>query len=164
VSVLNITMEKQRADQWCWAAVTSCVCQTLNNQTISQEDIVCQMLANQTCSTKPVPSDCDVPIPLENPLKAICNCTVDFKVTLTYEQIQDQIDTAGRPIPIGLQFTAPGQTVLHYCLIKGCNTTNGSNEVVILDPAHDGESNVPYNNLVDGSALAAQWIESFILL
>jgi hypothetical protein len=163
VSVLNITMDTQHADQWCWAAVTSSVCQALNNQTISQEDIVCQMLHNQTCGIKPVSSDCDVPIPLENPLKAICHCAVGFKAKLTYEQIQDQIDAAGRPIPIGLQFPPPNQTVLHYCLIKGCISLNGNNEVVILDPKN-GESNVPYDGLLDGSALAADWMESFILL
>lgn len=164
MSVLAITMEEQAADQWCWAAVTSSACESVNNHSISQEAIVCQVLANSNCGTKPVPQECDIPVSLENSLKEICNCGVDIEGVLAFEEIQNQIDIIGRPVAIGIKFTVPGQSVMHYCLVKGCDAVDGNREVIVLDPAHNGESHMSYESLKDGSVLGAPWLESFILL
>lgn len=166
MSVLNnVNMEKQKNDQWCWAAVTSSVFHALQNSSISQENVVCQMLINEDCRSSPTPDICNVPFPLEAAIKKICKCAVGMGRVLSFAQIQAQIDNARRPLPIGITFSTQFGSVLHYCLIKGCNTVNGSQEVIVLDPAHAdaGESHISYAALCDGSAIGAPWTDSFVL-
>jgi hypothetical protein len=161
----DINMEKQKNDQWCWAAVTSSVFPTFQDGSISQEDVVCQMLINQDCRSSPTPDICDVPFPLETAIRKMCKCTVRIGRVLSFAQIQAQIDNARRPLPIGITFSTQFGSVLHYCLIKGCNTVDGGQEVIVLDPAQadGGESHIPYAALCDGSAIGAPWTDSFVL-
>jgi hypothetical protein len=162
----NVKMQQQKNSQWCWAAVTCCVFPTFQPGPVTQEDVVCKMLINEDCRLSPTPGICDVPFPLEMAIRKICKCVVRLKEVLSFAQIQNQIDTAQRPLPIGLTFTSPLGFVLHYCVIKGCAIlSDGKQEVIVLDPAHadQSESRVSYAALCDGSAMGAQWTDSFVL-
>src|SRR5262249_39796712 len=144
--------------------VTSSVFHALKGASISQEDIVCRMLINDDCRSLPTPDICNVPFPLETAIRKICECSVTMVQVLSFAQIQAEIDS-GRPLPIGITFSTPFGSVLHYCLIKGSNILSGEQEVIVLDPAHvdAGESHVPYKLLCDGSAMGGTWSDSFIL-
>lgn len=161
----QVTMEQQRSDQWCWAAVTSSVFRTLQGQPITQEDVVCQILANEDCRLNPTPEICNIPFSLESAIQRICKCGVGVRGVLPFGDVQTQIDEKGHPLPISITFQTQFGSVVHYCLIKGCNAVNGNEEVILLDPAHmdAGESHVPYADLLDGSVLGAAWTQSYVI-
>jgi hypothetical protein len=161
----NVSMQQQRNDQWCWAAVTSCVAGALQNRVLTQEDVVCQVLMNNNCNLSPTPDECNIPVALEVALGQVCGCAVNLLGQIPFASIQNQIDGVGRPLPIAVAFTGPFGFVIHYCIIKGYNTANGEPEVILLDPAHAlaGESLIHYSALCDGSAMGGPWVESFVI-
>ena len=161
----HVTMERQKNDQWCWAAVTSSVFKALQNAPITQEAVVCQVLNNPACSLQPTPTECDQPFLLDIALPQICQCAVTVQGVLPFSDLQDQIDKLNRPVAIGLALSTPLGSVIHYCLLKGCDDTTGQQEVIMLDPAHmaAGESHISYSDLCDGAVLGAVWTQSFLI-
>lgn len=161
----RVTMEQQKNDQWCWAAVTSSVFEYLQNAPITQEQVVCQVLNNPGCSVQPTPTVCDKPFLLDIALPQICQCNLSAQGVLQFSDLQDQIDNQNHPVPISIEFETPLGSVIHYCLIKGYNETAGGQEIILLDPAHmeAGESHISYVDLCDGAILGATWTQSFII-
>jgi Papain-like cysteine protease AvrRpt2 len=161
----QVTMEQQKNDQWCWAAVTGSVFNFLQNASITQEEVVCRVLNNPACSTQPTPSECDRPSLLDIALPQICPCNLSTQGVLPFSDLQDQIDNHSHPVPIALEFATRLGSVVHYCLIKGCNEAAGGQEIILLDPAHmnAGECHISYVDLCDGAVLGATWIQSFVI-
>jgi len=165
MGVLNqVTMEQQRNEKWCWAAVTSSVFRALKQTPISQAQVVCQVLNNPNCRLEPTPDECNKVFLLDVALQEVCECNVNVvENTLDFADLQNQVDSQSRPVPITLRFNGG---VFHYCLIKGCNDAGGLQEVILLDPAHlnGGETHIPYADLCDGAVLGgATWVQSFVI-
>jgi len=164
MAVLDLTLEEQKCQEWCWAAVTSGIARFVGAGTPSQEDVVCTMLKNGDCRDTPTPDRCNVPFALDRALAKMCGRSVSIRRVIPFPDIQQQIDELGQPVPIAIEFPE-SLGVLHYCILTGCAEVTGKQEVVLLDPAHPGGGaiHIAYEDLVSSVALHASWRQSMIL-
>jgi hypothetical protein len=160
--LLNIAIEHQQHDQWCWAAVTQAVCRAFGDATATQASIVCQVLANPLCGSMPTPASCNVQFPVDVSLDQY-NHLDDRPGLLSFAQVQQQIDLRQRPIAILVQFAVTGGVINHACLIKGWEMVGGVPHLTLLDPSpvSGTESHVAYDDLLSGLALGGRWMDSF---
>ena len=121
-----------------------------------------QMLNNPGCGATPTPEACDIPYPLEWALDAMKHLK-DALGVMSFAEIQQEIDSARRPVAICIVFNGPLGPTNHYCLIKGCDVISGTSHVTVLDPSpiNAPESHIPLEDLSSGIALGGAWTQSF---
>lgn len=148
---------------WCWASVTAGICQFLDKRSYTLEEIVVMCLGDNSCVDKPTPLTCDIGWPLENALASVKHLAQQLHGTMTFQELQRQIDVMQMPVAIEITFPSAFGDVVHGCLIKGCLVVDGSEEIILLDPskAATGESQLSVADLLSGVVLGAPWTDTY---
>lgn len=131
--VLDMQLEKQLWDRWCWASIASCVGRYYQTADWDQLEIACKVL-KRDCSQ----------ITKDKINQSLYNktCTLDKALDLvkcyshwslgkpTFERVQHEIRN-NRPVCFRIEWHSGGA---HYALIKGYNIATG--RVYIEDSLH----------------------------
>src|ERR1035438_953034 len=149
-------------DHWCWASVTQGICQFLEKRPYSLEAVVVKVFDDTSCAEQPTPALCDIAWSLNRALTKVGHLTASLNRTMTFQELQNQIDTLEKPVAIEITFPSAFGDLPHACLIKGCLVVEGNQEVVLLDPskAVNGESQLSFSDLTSGATLGAPWTDS----
>ena len=115
----NLSFEAQTHDQWCWAAVSTSLGNYYHspNYHFTQPQIVCATigLAQGSCSGSSYnEARCNVPKPLENPLKYVGAFKTLSQGSLSVITLRTEL-AAARPFVVGI--AKQGQKVIHFVVI-----------------------------------------------
>jgi hypothetical protein len=159
-------LEQQRADQWCWAAVTLAVERYFSPaSTLSQCQIAETVLdgVNQCCSN---PSGCNRPQKLQDALDRFSRLKVILEDALPFDMVQREID-ARRPICVRIGW--PGGKTGHFVIIRGYRLLESGEQLVdVVDSLYDDamifydDLKLAYQNAeVPGGG--GQWTATFLV-
>ena len=96
---LKFTIEPQRQNQWCWAAVTASIATFYRNRGWSQCRVVNDRLGETECCSDGSSSACNRPWYLDKALSRVGNLGGFTKGALTAQEVRTEIDN-GRPIGV----------------------------------------------------------------
>jgi len=132
--ILNVLMQKQLMDQWCWAAVASSISFYFNsnNNGLYHGDIAGPLIspdcAGVNSNSAGSFSQCDIAKDLGLVLQKTKNYAWELSNALSMDQVADQLNGG---YPICCQINWPGLAVAHYIIVYGLDGTN----LLIGDPA-----------------------------
>jgi Papain-like cysteine protease AvrRpt2 len=134
---LNLTMQHQLQDNWCWAAVSTSVAHFFGNTTWTQCVVVSKEVDDGACCTDGSSKKCNVPWRLDNALRRVKVLKKKSNgMPGKLDGVRGELD-AGRPVCIRIGWSGGGG---HFIAIEGYRDDSGS--VAIEDPWH-GTSDVP---------------------
>jgi hypothetical protein len=136
-SRLNLTVEHQLQDQWCWAAVSTSVAHFFGATTWTQCSVVGKEVDDKTCCTNGSSKKCNVPWRLDKALRRVK--ALKRKKDGMPNDLRDvrrEID-GGRPVCIRIGWSGGGG---HFIAIEGYREDDAS--LAVEDPWH-GTSDVP---------------------
>jgi len=132
--ILNVLMQSQLMDEWCWAAVGSTISfyYNSNNSGLYQADIAGQIInpvcANVDSGNAGDYSQCDLPQDLRTVLQQTKNYAWEIPRAFTMAEITGQLNGG---YPICCQINWPGVAVAHYIIVYGLDGSS----LLIGDPA-----------------------------
>ena len=141
---LNLAMQHQLQDNWCWAAVSTSIAGFFGAATWTQCSVVSKEVDDDSCCTNGSSSTCNVPWRLDKALsrvKALKKKSSGMPGDL--KGVRREID-AGRPVCIRIGWSGGGG---HFIAIEGYRTDDAS--VAVEDPWH-GTSDVPVAHFRSG--------------
>jgi hypothetical protein len=137
--VLEVPLDVQQADHWCWAAVASGVAGYFHQylRAASQCEVATR-LTNRTvlCCVEPTPAACLFSASLEAAFRAVGLVNARTVLPLPFGTLADQV--IAREYPVGIRLVGPG-VAGHFVLVVGCDDVTG--DVVVADPS--GTGNLP---------------------
>jgi hypothetical protein len=139
--LLDLTLEKQERDKWCWAAIAVSLANYYYGEKRSQFDIVSRVLAaaDYTPGGR-VPKECyNLEYNLDKALKEVGCWSHWSPGKPNFERIQFEIN-AGRPLCCRIEWYHGNA---HYILIRGYTVT--TREVYVEDSLH-GSHKMPFDN------------------
>lgn len=177
---LDLTVQKQKMGQWCWAAVTASIHKYYNPaSSVTQCDLANDAFDQQTCcqpdmlSDPNKPSACNQGYDISKSLgryelfkKGLAHKYVqgymkpeDVKPYPGFQELQDEINNK-RPVVLSFELTEPGQSTgfNHFVVLTGAYVEGSGKQMVILkdplnpgkDGAKDGTTTMPYSALPNG--------------
>ena len=141
---LNLAMQHQLQDNWCWAAVSTSVAGFFGVATWTQCSVVSEEVDDESCCTNGSSSACNVPWRLDKALrrvKALEKKSGGMPGDL--RGVRREID-AGRPVCVRIGWSGGGG---HFIAIEGYRADDAS--VAVEDPWH-GSSDVPVAHFRNG--------------
>lgn len=141
---LNLTMQHQLQDNWCWAAVSTSVAAFFGSPIWTQCSVVGKEVDDESCCTNGSSKRCNVPWRLDKALRRVK--ALERKqggMPSDLRDVRRNIDR-GRPVCIRIGWSGGGG---HFVAIEGYRDDNGS--VAVEDPWH-GTSDVPLSVLRAG--------------
>jgi hypothetical protein len=159
---IGVTVEDQIGDNWCWAAVSVGIRNSLGfGPVIQQCDLVKIQLGHSDCCTVPVPDPCDQPHQLEIALANAAIPADNFSGSLTFSDLQDRIAN-DRPVCCAIQWASGA---FHFVQVDGyiANGPRGD-EVIVNDSAGPG-GRMAYDTLVNNYGVdAGTWVWTYRVL
>lgn len=168
---LQIEMECQTADFWCWAAVTQCINSYLKPvSSPSQAEIASDHVGIScspdddpldvaTCGRSPCGGACNSPHRLSEVLRSQGHAVDAIPTSnnlLTFPEVVKRIDD-GRPLPLRINIPAGTNGGHFVCVIGYADDGAGNEFVAILDPLVPGKNlgkaevrDIPFELLVAG--------------
>ncbi|HEX6095599.1 MAG TPA: papain-like cysteine protease family protein [Thermoanaerobaculia bacterium] len=129
--VPRCTMELQKDDNWCWAAVGQCIERHFQTSNPTQCQVAQRYKELPCCSDK---TGCTRTEPLEDVLRKLGHLNPPATARLTFSAIVTEIQTRKRPICCFIR-RSPNN---HFVTIAGFRNTSGKQQLAILDPAVGG--------------------------
>jgi hypothetical protein len=115
-NVLSFSMQKQKMDNWCWAAVTVSLKSFYDPYSrLTQGDVVAAALELPYCKLTPTPAVCDQPHDLITVLKTHGLLQQVIESSVEPDTIIQEID-AGRPLCCQIDYGGEGG---HFIVIHG---------------------------------------------
>lgn len=154
----NVTIPSQGNFRYlCWASVTIGVCTSFNDPPRTLREVATKCLSR--CDGDMTSTFCDLPCPLEDSLSEYGHAAKLAGRQLQFGELQQQIDTLSRPVPILLHYNS----VDHCCLLKGCLVVEGVEQVVLLNPSDASPVNtyIRFDALAKSSPLGAPWSDTY---
>ncbi|MEK6374392.1 MAG: hypothetical protein AABO58_17025 [Acidobacteriota bacterium] len=145
---LNLAMEDQEKDNWCWAAVSVSVRKFYGMAGPRSQCGQAEGQFHRPCCADP--DSCDQRWILDP------NIFTRSAGTFPFVTVQQQID-AGRLVTARITWAEGGT---HYVCIDGYNIAGPEPLVSVKDPFY-GPSTIPYNRLVAGYLDRGSWTESY---
>ena len=161
-TTLAFTMQRQKVEFWCWAAVASSVSRYYApNSTWTQCAVAnAELGGGPDCCLNETSPACNRMRTLESPLRLTGNLAPNGVKDgpATTEQVRKQIRDARRPIGCGIQWS---DLRGHFVVIHGVSIdTNGVIWVAVADPRY-GPSEYPYDAFVTRYRETGRWVVSF---
>lgn len=156
----NVTIPSQGNFKYlCWASITIGVCVSFGDPCRTLRDVAMKCL--DQCGGDMTSILCDLPCPLEDSLSEYGHPAQLTGRRLEFTELQQQIDTLSRPVPILISY----DTVDHCCLIKGCIVIEGVEQVVLLNPSDAPPSDIyiRFDALTNSAPLGAPWTDTYIV-
>jgi len=134
---LELSMQHQLQDNWCWAAVSTSVAAFFGSTNWTQCSVVSKEVKDATCCANGSSSKCNVPWRLDKALRRVKALKKKRDgIPGDLEGIRREIDD-GRPVCIRIAWSGGGG---HFIAIEGYRDDSAS--VAVEDPWH-GASDVP---------------------
>jgi Papain-like cysteine protease AvrRpt2 len=134
---LNLAMQHQLQDNWCWAAVSTSIAGFFGVTTWTQCSVVSKEVDDASCCSNGSSSACNVPWRLDKALRRV-NALKKKSGGMPddLKGVRREID-AGRPVCVRIGWSGGGG---HFIAIEGYRADDAS--VAVEDPWH-GSSDVP---------------------
>jgi hypothetical protein len=154
---LPLTVEKQKASNWCWAAVAFSVDRYEGGTAWTQCDLANRELSKTGCCADPDP--CDTPHRLDFALTTVGHLAYWAVGTTPFPRVRSEID-ASRPLccRIGWQGTASG----HFVVIRGYSEGDERKDLEIDDPI-DGPSTYDYDEFTTRYRQTGAWTHTYFV-
>ena len=172
---ISFQMEKQKAKNWCWAAVAVSVARYFDDNSQWHQCRVAQLvlrrahregriksLIRDSC-TKPVPEGCNRPWDLQEALEQVGRPKGEPKAGyLSFEQVQRKIDARRpRPVCVRIEWDSGGG---HYVVVSGCHIDRkGVRYVEVEDPKTGTGAWVRYSHFVRHYAGRGGWSHTYLV-
>lgn len=138
---LDLSCEKQKGDNWCWAAVAASVARFYDPQVeLEQCELANRFLqTDQCCGPNADMEICDRPQRLDKVLGITGNLVEFFhdatkpEPPISFETVRSEIDK-GRVVCSRVSLSPRGG---HFQMITGWKTAAGENYLIISDPIHE---------------------------
>jgi hypothetical protein len=145
--ILDLIVERQLRDKWCWAAVAAALGRYYGTRTLAQRDAAAALLG--------VDGDDGNRYAMLDDALRLAGCFSHWSPGRpTYERICDEID-AGRPVCVRIQWRDGGS---HYVVLTGHDRRTG--ELYVQDPQH-GPSIHPFEAFPRQYRIGAVWTETY---
>lgn len=166
MAILKFKMQPQSKDQWCWAAVTSSICDFYGDQQPHKQcELANRFLApilppGEDCCQVDAPDDCNVPFALDLALNQMHHLVQPTRGQISFQELDQQISQNQRPVPIRIMFS-DGFTA-HFVVVFGCVTeSSGTQMVKIADPSDGSVVSIPFLALPDAFSPGALWDQTY---
>lgn len=161
-TTLPFSMQQQKVEFWCWAAVASSVSRYYAPASPWSQCVVAnaELGGGPNCCLNQTSPFCNQMRTLESPLRLTGNLAPNGVKDgpATPEQVRKQIREARRPIGCGIQWS---DLRGHFVVIHGVSIdANGVVWVAVADPRY-GPSEYPYNAFVTRYRETGRWIVSY---
>jgi hypothetical protein len=155
---LNMTMQHQQQDNWCWSAVSVSVKLFFTpGFAITQCEQANRQLSQTTCCGSGGPTVCDQPWYLDRALSGLGNLASVSAGTTPFPDLIAQLNLS-RPIGCRIGWFGGGG---HFVAIDGCDPSSPNQILTIKDPIY-GTSVLPYNTFATAYQSAGSWTTSYL--
>ena len=168
----SFRMERQKMDNWCWAAVAVSMARYSDrNSHWRQCEVVRLVLSRLSrkgakkrpfpdCCAKPVPGECDEPWNLEDALEQVGRPARSSKAGhLSFEKIQAEIKV-GRPLCAWIKWRGRGA---HFVVVSGCHINRKRVPQVDVEDPDTGEALVNYADFVRKYRGTGRWLHTYLV-
>ncbi len=161
---LRFKMETQRADFWCWAAVSSSVSHFYNRRSDKDQCSIAEAVLNkQSCCPRPRGGQCDETSELPPALRFTRNFDRPTSNPISWDAVRDEI-LAERIVCARIGFGSNG----HFVAISGIDDTDGTQMVFAEDPIN-GEQWMKYttfrnNYFLESINIYGDWTDTFFTI
>ena len=160
-TVISFTMQRQKVEFWCWAAVSSSVSRHYSPGSQWTQCLVANSLlgVRHCCANESSPT-CNVMASLEGALGVTGNIAPNGVRNLpaTQDQVREQIRDRRRLIGCGVRWA---DTRSHFVVIHGYSfDANGTMWLAIADSRY-GPSEYPYPAFVNRYRETGRWLVSY---
>jgi len=165
--ISSFSIEHQKQDQWCWAAVALGVCLFYSDQTWQQQcevvnDIFAQIRGATDCCQSGSTFPCNMSWTLSVVLNTARHLTQPIRGVVTFADLLQEIEVGQRPVAIRIIFS--DLNTAHFIVLTGCaQTSDGRQWVKVADPslATGNVTTIEYSALVNEYRPGATWDESY---
>ena len=163
----SFSVEHQKQDQWCWAAVTLGICRFYGDKTWQQQcDLVNDTFAPIRGNTDCCQSGSTLPCNMSWTLSIVLNMTnhlaPPIRGAVTFADLMQEIETGQRPVAVRITFS--DLITAHFIVLTGCvQTSDGRQWVKVADPslATGNLTTIEYGALLNDYRPGATWDESY---
>ena len=161
----TFTMQEQKLDQWCWAAVAVSIANYVKPDSApSQCEVASRVFTKVSggCCGGSISDACDQPATLTQALDAVHHdAGVPILGPLKFTKIQEVID-GGWPIPVRIVWEDnPGNA--HFVVISGYAFSQVGDQLLQVDDPFYGRSIVDYETFVSSYHASGRWERSYPL-
>ena len=168
--IASFSIEQQKQDQWCWAAVTIAICEFYGDQTWQQQcDVVNDTFAAirggvdccQNGSTLP----CNMSWTLSVVLNTANHLNGPTRGIVEFDDLMQEIEVGQRPVAIRIMFS--DLSTAHFVVLVGCaQTPDGKQWLKVADPslATGNVTTIEYSALPSNYRPGATWDESYFTM
>jgi hypothetical protein len=155
---LDVRMQPQDAGQWCWAAVTSSLCNFHRLGTPRQCLLASQLLTSGLidCCPQVIPEECDRQFVLELALRHVGLVVNVRRGTITLDQVAEAL-RRGQPVAIGIDMGRDGG---HFAVIASCDLDKRTVEVE--DPLHERARDLAFDRLPQSYRGLGPWVMTYV--
>jgi hypothetical protein len=163
-------MERQKAANWCWAAVAVSVARYFDTRSDWRQCGVAKLVLSRAhregeiespipvCCTKPIPRGCNQPWYLEDALKQVGTLRGQPKAgRLSFKKIQGKID-ADRPVCVRIEWGGGGG---HFVVISGYHISRNDVPQVDVEDPLTGAALVNYSDFVRRYRGTGKWTHTY---
>lgn len=157
---LDLDMQEQAQNNWCWAAVTSSVAEFYHDpQNYPQCSLANWAFNQESCCIDGSTNACDQPFILTDALTHVGHLNQRYPRTLTLAEVTTQIDmNSGHPVALRIQWNNGGG---HIVAIDAYNTDNDPSTITIKDPWGPQTSVVPFDSFPADYNGGGTWTHSY---
>lgn len=164
---VTFSIEHQKQDQWCWAAVTISICKSYSDPAWQQQcDLVNQIFApirgGTDCCQDGGSNSCNMSWSLSDALSTVGHLAPPVQGVVSFEDLNEEIEVNQRPVAIRVMFA--DLNTAHFIVLVGCEqTAEGGQWVKIADPSGTAGNitSIEYSALLDNYRPSALWDESY---
>jgi hypothetical protein len=158
---LPFTMQTQKLENWCWAAVSVSVAKFYQGQSPWRQCLlVNDQLGLANCCPNGSPAECDQPWFLERGLDRVGHLARKEEASVAFQTVSDEIDNRR---PLGCFIVWP-QGPGHFVILNGYSTDFGANPprawVSVEDPKY-GHSDYTYLKFLISYRKVGEWRFSY---
>jgi hypothetical protein len=167
MSDIHFSIEHQKQDQWCWAAVALGICHFYDDETWQQQcDLVNDTFAPIRGSTDCCQNGSTLPCNMSWTLSVVLNTAghlaMPVRGVVAFADLMQEIEVGQRPVAARITFA--DLVTAHFVVLTGCaQTQDGKQWVKVADPslATGNITTIEYTALLNDYRPQATWDESY---
>jgi hypothetical protein len=163
----SFSIEHQKQDQWCWAAVALGICRFYGDQTWQQQcdvvnDVFAPIRGGIDCCQNGSTLPCNMSWTLSVVLNTANRLAPPIRGVVAFTDLMQEIEVQQRPVAVRITFS--DLNIAHFLVLTGCaQTPDGKQWVKLADPslATGIVSTIEYSTLLSNYRPGAIWDESY---
>lgn len=164
---ITFSIEQQKQDQWCWAAVALSICRFYSDhhwrgQCDLVNDIFSDIRGNSDCCQNGDTFPCNMTWSLRDVLSTSHHLALPVRGIVSFGGLMQEIEVGQRPVAARIMFS--DLNTAHYIVLVGCaQTLDGKQWVKVADPsmATGNTTSIEYSTILANYRPGAIWDESY---